>query len=697
MMRKRSLDTHTLDMFETGLAQAEPLTAQNALQVLKQWADAGMLRRLDVALAVWLHEQFPQVQPCVLVAAAMLAHMEGRGHSCLPLNDMVVQANAVLGWDTEDVPHLEALWALLPHTPREWLQALQNCPLVRHASEADRAQPLVLAALESDFPLLYLRRYWDYERTVAAHILQRSATAGVQVPEQAAQTWLNSFFPPSSRHSCNWQKVACAVALRGRFSVITGGPGTGKTHTAARLLALLFATAPNAQQLRVALAAPTGKAAARLKQSIGSALGALQDSVGDALDLQALVQRVGAARTLHSLLGARPGTRRWGFHAGQPLDVDVLIVDEASMVHLEMMAALLDALPPQARLVLLGDKDQLASVEAGAVLGDLCRDAQPGRYSADTVAYVQRVTGDAIPVDFHAARDAPALAQHTVMLRKSHRFDGPIAELALAVNAGNVARSLELLAHSTEHHPVFMQADGPVQNVHAMAWEGRGDTAGEQPLAVGYRPFGQLLMQWAALEKSPDFCALHATWVRQVLEAFDRFRLLCAVREGEWGVAGLNTAVQRLLSSKGVIPKAPGEWYRGRPVMVTRNDAALGVFNGDIGVALPSAADGHPLRVYFLHGSELRSVSVARLAHVETAFAMTVHKSQGSEFAHTALVLSAKAGGVLGRELVYTGITRAKQAFTLLAEDGRLLAQAIASPTRRASGLLRFLEGEFEV
>lgn len=687
MSRKRHLDIHTLEMFAA--EPAAPVTAHSVLEVLRLWADAGMLRRLDVALAVWLHEQDPQVQPCVLVAAAMLAQMEGRGHSCLPLADLVATPNAVLGCDAENLPHLLALWERLPGTCAQWLQALQACPLVRAATEADRAQPLVLAAVDSAHPLLYLRRYWDHERMVAAHILQRSTAAGVQLPEQAAREWLDRFFPVASGAGCNWQKVACAVALRGRFSIITGGPGTGKTYTAARLLALLFATAAQPEQLRVALSAPTGKAAARLKESIETALKDLQQVVGDALDLEALVQRVGAARTLHSLLGARPDTRHWGFHAGRPLDVDVLIVDEASMVHLEMMSALLDALPPHARLVLLGDKDQLASVEAGAVLGDLCRDAQMGRYDAATVDYVARVAGEHIPAPFHADAMAPALAQQTVMLRESRRFSGPIAELALAVNAGDVARSQALLAECGVYDPVFMQAGGAVQRVHQLAWQGRGT-------AVGYQPFAQALQRWVAIEKASDIAVQHEVWVREVITAFERFRLLCAVREGEWGVAGLNAAVQQLLARLGVIPKEPGEWYRGRPVMVTRNDAALGVFNGDIGIALPSAAPGHPLRVYFLQGNQLHAVSVARLVHVETAFAMTVHKSQGSEFEHTALVLSAKAGSVLGRELVYTGITRARSAFTLMAEDVRLLAQAIAAPTRRVSGLLRFLEGELK-
>ncbi len=221
--------------------------------------------------------------------------------------------------------------------------------------------------------------------------------------------------------------------------------------------------------------------------------------------------------------------------------------------------------------------------------------------------------------------------------------------------------------------------------MHALAWLGRGD-------APGYSAYAQALQRWAQVQPRSDLAAAHPLWVREVLQAFDRFRLLCAVREGAWGVAGLNQAVVATLRAQGVIA-AEGEWYAGRPVMVQRNDAALGVFNGDIGMALPSAAPGHGLRVYFLQGEELRSVSVARLAHVETAFAMTVHKSQGSEFEHTALVLSAQAGGVLGRELVYTGITRARQHFTLMAERPACWRRPLPAPPAAPADCCAFWKG----
>jgi exodeoxyribonuclease V alpha subunit len=702
MKARRRTDVQTQDLFAA--PQTLELLAADTLVALERLSDAGLLRRLDSALARFVHSQDAQAEPALLVAAAVLAQMEGRGHSCLPLEMLVQDPNAVLAWPAEVLPVQQALWAHLPGHVSGWLAAVRRSPVVRVLGrDADLGQPLVLTeGSDGAVPLLYLRRYWDYERTVAAHIAQRTAADAAEGPasdEALVRQWLDRLFGTTPAGSgtdmVDWQKLACALALRGRLSVITGGPGTGKTYTAARLLALLFATAPDAQQLRVALAAPTGKAAARLKQSIDTSLLHLKDVVQDQLDLDALVKRMGAARTLHSLLGARPDTRHWGYHAGRQLDVDVLIVDEASMVHLEMMSALLQALPATARLILLGDKDQLASVEAGAVLGDLCRDAQEGCYLPATSAYAERVTGQAIPAKFMATQTALPLAQHTVMLRESRRFGGPVGQLAQAVNVGDAAQAMGLLAQQTQQGPdaaLWAQQGGTAQSVSDLAVRGRG-------AAPSYADYAAQLLLWRSARPATE--EAHKDWVRGALRAFDRFRLLCAVREGDWGVAGLNRAVEAALQAQKVIRK-DGEWYLGRPVMVTRNDAQLGVFNGDIGIALPAFAGGDAtgpgggaavrLRVYFLQGDALHHVSTARLAHVDTAFAMTVHKSQGSEFEHTALVLSAQGGNVLNRELVYTGITRARQFFTLRTEVPGLLASAIASPTRRTSGLLCFLE-----
>ncbi|MBV8249490.1 MAG: exodeoxyribonuclease V subunit alpha [Comamonas sp.] len=687
MRGRRRIDLQTLDLFAAAHAEDDGFApdAAAALAALERLADAGLLRRLDSALAAFVAGQDAEAEPALLVAAAVLAQMEGRGHSCLPLAALPQNPNEILGWPKEAVPVQLSLWEQLPSRLEAWLRALRRSSVVRVVGQAvaspDLGQPLVL--LDGEAPLLYLRRYWDYERSVAAQIAQRTE-AETGPDEATVQRWLERLFTPAAG-AVDWQKLACALALRGRLSVITGGPGTGKTYTAARLLALLFATAPDAAQLRVALAAPTGKAAARLKQSIDGSLLELKGAVQGELELESLVKRMGAARTLHSLLGARPDTRRFAHHAGNPLDVDVLIVDEASMIHLEMMAALLQALPPTARLILLGDKDQLASVEAGAVLGDLCRDAQQGGYSADTQAYARRVTGLDLPAQFRAVGPSLPLAQHTVMLRESRRFGGPIGRLALAVNIGDAPAAMELLREQTRSGPdaeLWAREGGDLEAVVRSAVAGRGT-------AAGYAAYAQVLARGRAGFASE---AEHRQWVLAVLQAFDRYRLLCAVREGAWGVAGLNRAVEAALQAQGAIRK-DGEWYAGRPVMVTRNDVQLGVFNGDIGMALPSFADPGRLRVFFLQGENLHHVSTARLAHVETAFAMTVHKSQGSEFEHTALVLSAQGGSVLSRELVYTGITRARRAFSLWSEVPGLLVSAMGSPTQRNSGLLRFLEG----
>jgi exodeoxyribonuclease V alpha subunit len=625
---------------------------------VERLTEAGELRRLSGAFARFVGTLGARSAP-LLLASLVLSELEGRGHSCLLLDDLAGDPGTLLGWAEEDWKALAKAAKPLPRGVKGWMSQLAACEQVWRVGDLDYDQPLVL-----DDSRLYLRRYWRDETLVATCVRTR-AQERRDVDIEQARTWLEILFGAQrAGESPDWQRIACAVALRGAFAIITGGPGTGKTYTVARLLALLFATAPDAARQRIALAAPTGKAAARLKQSIDKALGELADRVGGALPLRELTTRMGAARTLHSLLGARPDTRSFAHHRGNPLDVDVLIVDEASMVHLEMMASLLDALPAGATLILLGDKDQLASVEAGAVLGDLCHDAQAGHYDADTLAYVRAASGETIPPEY-AGTGGP-LAQQTVMLRHSRRFGGPIGKLALAVNAGDAdgaaaalrapeaAGVLRWIDHAHQHHVIQLANEG-------------------------YRPYLELLRAGSADHGS------HEDWVRAVLQRFESFRVLCAVREGEWGVEGLNDAIEQRLAHAGLI--ARGDWYVGRPVMVTRNDYPTKTFNGDIGLALPDPTRPGSLRVWFLEGDNVRSVLATRLRHVETAYAMTVHKSQGSEFAHTVLALPKEGGAVLARELVYTGITRASRQFTLTTPAPAVLGEAILRRTHRVSGL----------
>lgn len=624
------------------------------LGVAGKLAEDGELRRLSVAFARFM-DSSGHAGCALLLATIVLSEMEGRGHSCLGLGELAADGAALMGWDSDRWNELTGACDVLPTTAAQWIKALLTAEQVWQVGDMDFGQPLVL---EGD--RLYLRRYWRDESQVARSVRERAADRR-QVDTDLVNQWLQTLFGGDRRgaeeEGPDWQRIACAVAVRGSIAIITGGPGTGKTYTVARLLALLFALAGSqAHSQRIALAAPTGKAAARLKQSIDKALDDLASRMGADLPLRELAGRMGAARTLHSLLGARPDTRAFAHNRANPIDVDVLIVDEASMVHLEMMSALVDALPPRAMLVLLGDKDQLASVEAGAVLGDLCQDALAGNYDAGTIAYVQAASGDTIPASFAGA--GGPLAQQTVMLRRSRRFGGPIGQLALAVNDGDMERVAGVLGQG-----------GP-----EVQWLDRATPAAVVQLAVeGYRPYLEKLREGAHDPKP-------------ILQAFEAFRILCAVREGEWGVAGLNDAIVAALHTARLVNRH-GEWYVGRPVMVTRNDYGARVFNGDIGIALPDPARPGSLRVYFLEGDNVRSVLATRLRDVETAYAMTVHKSQGSEFAHTVLVLPRERSAILTRELVYTGITRASRRFTLMSSGGAVLAEGIARRTQRASGL----------
>ncbi len=686
------------------------------LQELDRWRQAGWLRRLDVAFARFIQElsaSSQQEAPAhLLLAAALLAHVEGRGHSALPVHALAQDAAGLLEWPEVGTPALLRTVAAcpMPEVDADWaalpvVSVVSGVPVPQRdgGSKTAGSTPLVL-----DRGLLALRRHWGQEHEVARALHERLASGlgsaaeasdAAPLAHQVRQA-LQGLFPPSlpalagaNSLATDWQQVACALVASGRFTLITGGPGTGKTHTAARALVLLHAlhaaggqvgTSSNSQSanlnevmtpapLRVALAAPTGKAAARLRQSIHQALQG--DQVQGLVLAMQLELPMPEAGTLHKLLGPVPGSRRFRHDAQHPLPLDVLFVDEASMVHLELLAQVLQALPATARLILLGDQDQLASVEAGAVMADLAQGEQG--YRAPTAAWVQDSTGQALPASSLGAGDD--LAQHTVVLRHSHRFDGPIGLLAQAVHRADEPTIQQVLANGGE---------GPV------TWWPAAEAPALLPLAVQGRAGarGGHAAYLALLRQRPSDAGDFAPWATQVLRAFEGFRVLTALREGPWGVAGLNPAIERALADAGHLPSRRGPWYEGRPVMVLRNDAELGVFNGDVGLVL--RAPGGGLRCCFLDGDVVRSVSVQRLPEVETAYAMTVHKSQGSEFGHVVLVLPEAELALLTRELVYTGITRARQAFTLACPDARQLGRAAARRTRRISGLRRLLHGD---
>ncbi|WP_374475479.1 exodeoxyribonuclease V subunit alpha [Zoogloea sp.] len=665
------------------------------LALVDHWARHGWLRALDAAFARFLFREAGGAPPLLILAAALASHQLGRGHACLDLADVLGDPGFALSLPPEG--RVEEEGGAPPPLPAavlagvslaDWQAALVHEQLV---GSGPGSTPLVCVGRR-----VYLRRYWQYEVAVRAAIEARLAGLAerqARLPAAALAGALDALFPPAARVAGpDWQKLACAMAARSAFAIVTGGPGTGKTTTVVRLLAVLQALAladSPARPLRIRLAAPTGKAAARLNESIAGAVARL--------DLAGLPdgERVRAAipvevTTLHRLLGSRPDTRHFRHHAGNPLGVDVLVVDEASMVDLEMMAAVLAALPPEARLVLLGDKDQLASVEAGAVLGELCRRAAEGHYTPDTVAWLAGVTGEQVPASLVDAAGTP-LDQAVAMLRHSHRFSSTsgIGQLAAAVNGGEAGAAEAVFAG--------LHADLARVEVDARAAAGEADfrrlVVDGTPAAgrEGYRHYLETLRNTRPAA-DVDRAGIDA-WAAGVLAAHGRFQLLCALRRGPWGVEGLNPRIAGWLREAGLIDADEG-WYEGRPVLVTRNDYGLGLMNGDMGItlALPLAEGGSQLRVAFPSGdgrNGIKWVLPSRLQAVETVFALTVHKSQGSEFTHAALALPDSLNPILTRELVYTGITRARSGFTLVdAAGSRVLEQAVARRVLRLSGLL---------
>ena len=562
--------------------------------------------------------------------------------------------------------------------------------------QAPGAMPLILDAEHR----LYLHRYFDYERRLARRLVRAAgigpagATAGVSMSEavavvpdlvrQAAVVTVPDDIrrhfrsdPSTSAGPVDWQRIAVALAWRQRLTIISGGPGTGKTTTVVQLLACLLAQDPGC---RVALVAPTGKAAARMTQAIA------QRAAQWPSDLRARLPT--ESYTVHRLLGVTPRPGGFVHDADHPLALDALVVDEASMLDLSLATRLLEAVPDAARIILLGDKDQLSAVEAGAVFSELCTDPTLTDTCRRDLALLCDV--DAVDIVPPAPSRPSVLTDSVVWLETNFRFapDSGIGRLARDINR---ARPTELIGR--------LRAGGDP----SVQWHAEGgadpDSAGWLRLIDGYSTYFD-----AVLHDPRDRPA--------IVSAFSGFRALCAVRAGPRGVEAINErmtrhARERLAPLLATLPTEAGPaWYAGRPVMVLRNDRLLKLFNGDIGIALPnderarSGADEdadeeadsgvvkEALTVWFADADGgLRGVSPQRLPPHETAYAMTVHKAQGSEFDHVWVLLPEHHSRVVTRELLYTAVTRARRQLTLCA-SAQVLTAALNAPTRRHSGLL---------
>ncbi len=525
----------------------------------------------------------------------------------------------------------------------------------------------------------YFTRYWLYEQRLAQKLISVVSSPVNDVPIEALREELNRLFADNQQKP-DWQKVAAASAAIKRLCIITGGPGTGKTTTVVKLLAALQYLHDG--KLNISLAAPTGKAAARMSESIRDR----KPSLGLPEHIAKSIPET--ASTLHRLLKTRQNSQRFHHNSLNPLPLDVLVVDEASMIDLALMAKLLDALPEHSRLILLGDQDQLDSVEAGAVFGQLC---SLKAYDEATVQLIHSITDTKLPL----SQNPSSKMSSTIMeLSYSFRFGSQpgIGEFARLTNAGKGREAVALLRSEQYADIVLIDKSDSLKR-----------TSVDNTLKAGIKQ-PAFLMEYLLERVGEGFAAyweaVHSHDPIAAFKAFLDFRVLAAHRKGEYGVHQLNDRIEAYFKSKQHLkssafsgekdPNKDHVAYVGRPVMVTENDYALNIFNGDIGLFLEH--EGALKVVFETEGQQLRWMSPARLPAYTTAFAMTVHKSQGSEFNTVALVLPPQKTALLSRNLIYTGITRAKKKIELWGEAS-LLAGAIESAPVRYSGLADALRG----
>ncbi|WP_205597700.1 exodeoxyribonuclease V subunit alpha [Paraferrimonas sp. SM1919] len=694
-------------------------------QMLQQLVELKRLRQLDVQFAKLIAQKSePQYQLTLSLLAVLASKALSEGHICLPLlnpQGHYQEPLAAIGLGHYQLEQ-DAKFSSLEFDVSCWRDSLSLDAIKRAFANSQLLRNQANAPLIFDNNNVYLHRYWHYEKALAGHLTNLTSKTNmieqqlentrqvldelfsvdlewvwqacqdaadeqtiiatlidlfdvvapelidwaraVKVVNNAQQAValqpLNNIIAMAQR--LNWQKLAAAVALNNNFAVISGGPGTGKTTTVTKLLAALVMTHHGQHSLNIKMAAPTGKAAARLTESMSAALASLS------IDAHIKQQIPTAAATIHRLLGAIPNSQEFRHNRHNPLHLDVLVVDEASMVDLPLMYKLLEALPKDAKLMLLGDKDQLASVEPGAILGDICSLLKQG-YSDDAASKLSTLTG----FNIEAQSSSRGIADGLCMLKKSFRFgsESGIGNLARATNEGRVQQMMPLFDSFDDIDFVPLKADSQQQLLAALVKDYQG------------------YLEYAARD-------YHATEVhdiaRQSLKLFSQTRLLCALRGGATGVENLNHLIATSLSQSGLI-NSKDYWYHSKPVMVSSNDHSQGLFNGDIGLCLyDSNSERNRLKVYFqLADGSIKAVLPARVPAHETAFAMTVHKSQGSEFDSVYLLLPEKDNPILTKELVYTGITRAKSKLTIFGVED-ILKRSITKRVQRHAGLVKLLK-----
>jgi exodeoxyribonuclease V alpha subunit len=617
------------------------------INYITQLIETGYLSEIDVHFGKFIAGLDKNDNLDIFIAAALVSRATGEGDGYLDLNSNTLKP--ILS-DINDEDRLKS-----PQLS-EWLKTLSQSRVVGRPGEF---HPLILDKKNR----LYLYRYWDYENRLSNTIKSRIKENIQGIDRSILKDSLNRLFPNNGTNEFNWQKVAGVIAAFKKFCVITGGPGTGKTFTTAKILALLLELSPK-DKPSILLAAPTGKAAARIGESIRAAKTTLNcsEDIIDAIPSEAY--------TIHRMLKTIPGSPYFYHNAENPLTADIVVVDEVSMVDLALMVKLLSAVKNDARIILIGDRDQLASVEAGFVMADICDRDNIHLFSECFYRQFEKITQCNMEISSKKLKNSPGLYDCMVVLKRSYRFtdSSGIGECSRAVNNGKFDETFSILK----------------SNPDQIDWKkisGHYDLSMALPKEVinGYSDY------------------LNCRDPHKALELFNRFRILCAVKFGVLGVIEINRLTENILNRNDLIELdnlSTYPWYRGRPVLISRNDYSLELFNGDIGITMPEPdSKTKDLYVYFSDISgKLRRFLPHRLPEHETAYAMTVHKSQGSEFEKVLLVLPDQDYPVLTRELLYTGITRAKSHISIWGKK-EIIKTTILRKINRNSGLKDALWG----
>ncbi|MBQ4832220.1 exodeoxyribonuclease V subunit alpha [Pseudoalteromonas sp. MMG010] len=654
-MNESSIVTHSSELSNTEVA-----CNQGPVLSLEQYLlSENIIRVVDIKLAELLCDSSEQKTELFYIILLLSISQQSQ-HSCLTLDDINWQNPFNLRF-TSDAQMSTPTPDIISPFKDTFTTELAINYLNQQTCVGDD-KPLQLFARR-----LYFSRLGTYEQTIAARLISMSDRK-VNIDTSLLTKLLNTYFPnkdETNNSDIDWQKVACAIAATKGFSVITGGPGTGKTTTVTKLLAILQSLYQQVP-LNIKLVAPTGKAAARLSESILGAKGKLKET---AEEIKALIPET--AQTIHRLLGVKPFTNKFRHNSTNPLHVDVLIIDEASMVDLSLMAKLIEALPAHARLILLGDKDQLTSVDTGSVMSDLCQGLVMGKspnYSSSRCEELNELCFSGRKLIAHNEHSCFKLADCIAFLQHSYRFDNDsgIGKLARAVNNNDqgMLRYVEQEVKNKTFNDVIFDYDFVATPIEKLV----------NKAAQHYSHYLKLIHQGAS--------------ALQVHAAFSDYQLLAAVREGDYGVNSLNSRIERTLQQQGLISFSGDQrHYTGMPIMVSQNDYQLKLFNGDIGILMPDEM-GQLKALFIDEKGSVRAFSPARLPAHDKVFVMTIHKSQGSEFSYTAMILPPYKQANIGvnRQLVYTGITRAKNTFELVA-DKKVLQLAMAKSVSRASGL----------